>query len=242
MGPLVAREFDSTHWSLVLAAGDRGRPEAQAALTELCQRYWLPLCAYVRRRVPDADQAQDLTQDFFARLLEKDLLAAADPARGRFRSFLLTSLQHFLAHAHESRHAQKRGGGQRILSLTPQFDESGGPGDPGHGWTPEKLFHRQWALALLQLVLGQLREEWEAVSRPGTFADFQPFLTGDGAGPRYAEISARLKIAPAAARKIVSRLRQRYRELLHSEVARTVADPADVDDELNHLFEALAAP
>lgn len=231
--------FASTQWSIVLRAGQRGSPEAEAALALLCQRYWYPLYAYVRRHVGDVHEAQDLTQAFFARLLEKDTLRRAAPERGRFRSFLLTALKHFLANEWDRGNAQKRGGGRPLLSLDLADGESRFHQGPAHGLTPERTYERDWTLRLLELILERLRAEFQTADRARQFTALQGFLTGDRSGPSYAAVAADLGMTETAVRQAASRLRKRYRELLREEVAQTVAGPEEIDAEIRSLFEAL---
>lgn len=231
--------FATTHWSLVLEAGRVPRSDADSALATLCQQYWYPLYAYVRRRVPNVSEAQDLTQEFFARLLEKELLAQAAPERGRFRSFLLTALQHFLTNEWHKAQATKRGGGQQVLSLDFAAGDSRLNLDPGHDWTAEKLFERNWAITLLDHVLTQLREEYSQSGRGVMFELLRPYISGNRAEGSLAEVATQLEMTEGAAKVAAHRLRKRYRELLRSELAQTVADPSEIDEEIAWLFSAL---
>jgi RNA polymerase sigma-70 factor (ECF subfamily) len=231
--------FATTHWSLVLDAGRLPRAGADSALQALCQNYWYPLYAYVRRRVHDVSEAQDLTQEFFARLLEKDLLAQAAPDRGRFRSFLLTAMQNFLTNEWHKAQATKRGGGLKVLSLDFAAGDSRLNIDPGHGWTAEKLFERNWAITLLDHVLSRLQAEYEQVGRAKMFELLRPYISGNRAEGSLAEIATQLEMTEGAAKVAAHRLRKRYRELLRSELAQTVANPSEVDDEIAWLFSAL---
>ncbi len=228
--------FQTTHWSLVLRAGNRADREAEDALAALCGRYWYPLYAYVRRRTADLHEAQDLTQEFFARLLEKNTLAAASPERGRFRSFLLTAVKNFLANRRDRDNAGKRGGGTRKLSLDWDSGESRLKMEPAHDLTPERLFERQWVLTLLDLVMRRLQQECEAAGKAEHFERFKEVLTGGKERLPYAEVAADLGMSEEAARQAASRLRKRYRELLREEVSQTVAEPRDIDDEIRNLF------
>jgi RNA polymerase sigma factor (sigma-70 family) len=230
--------FATTHWSLVLAAGGRSSPEAERALSDLCQRYWYPLYVYVRRRVADLHEARDLTQEFFAGLLQKKSLARADPERGRFRSFLLTALQHFLVNEWHKTRAEKRGGGRRVLPLDFDAKDSQVGFEPAHDWTPERIFERQWALTLLDQVLGRLRQEYEDAGKMRLFEQLKTFLAGETKTATYAQAAAALDVSEGAVRVAAHRLRKRYRELLRQEVAHTVADDAEVDDEIRALFAA----
>jgi RNA polymerase sigma-70 factor (ECF subfamily) len=235
----AASEFASTHWSLVLAAGRRSLPASDEALAALCRSYWYPLYAYARRRLAHLQEAQDLTQDFFARLFEKNILASAQPERGHFRSFLLAAFKNFLTNEGEKARAQKRGGGQAPLSLDFQAGDSRYALEPAHEWTPERLFERQWALTLLEQVLAKLRAEFAKAGKEKHFEHLKAHLTGEAAAS-YADAAGELNMSEGAVKVAVHRLRGRYRELLRGEVAQTVANPEDVDDEIRRLFEALA--
>ena len=232
--------FATTHWSLVVAAGRRSSPASATALADLCQRYWYPLYVYVRRRVTSIEEARDLTQEFFARLLERNTLALADPDRGRFRSFLLTALKHFLINEWEKTKAQKRGGGRRALALDFDAKESQLTLEPVHAWTPERLYERHWALALLDQVLGQLRQEYQAAAKGPLFDHLKGFLVGESAAATYADTARVLDMTEGAVKVAAHRLRKRYRELLRHEVSQTVAEEAEVEDEIRALFRSLA--
>jgi len=230
--------FATTHWSIVLGAGQAKRADAAVALAELCQKYWVPLYAYVRRRVHDANEAQDLTQEFFARLLEKDVLAQATPERGRFRSFLLKAMQNFLTNEWRKAQAIRRGG-QRMLSLDFSKGDSKLTFEPGHDWTAERIFERNWCITLLEHVLTQLREEYAAAGKETLFTALRPFISSNRQEGSLAALGEQLDMTEGAVKVAAHRLRKRYRELLRSELAQTVADPADVDDEIAWLFTAL---
>jgi RNA polymerase sigma factor (sigma-70 family) len=233
--------FVTTHWSVVIAAAGRNdTTHARDALAGLCQAYWHPLYAYVRRLGHSPHDAQDLTQEFFARLLAKNYLANADESRGRFRSFLLVSLKHFLANEWDKACAQKRGGGAVPIPIDPDVAETGCHFEPADNVTADKIFERRWALTLLDLVLRRLREEYTATDREKLFEQLKPTLTEASREVRYAEIAVRLGSSEGAVKVAVHRLRQRYRELLRAEIADTVANPAEVDDELRNLFAALS--
>ncbi len=238
-GPRAAWRFASTHWSVVAAAGRKESPEAAAALAVLCQAYWYPLYAYARRRLARADDARDLTQEFFARLLEKDYLQAADARRGKFRSFLLTAFQHFLAKEHARSTAQKRGGHRRHLSLEFQDGEHRYRHEPDDPATPETLYERRWALTLLEQALARLRRELAASGKERLFEALKGTLTGDGTGEPYERIGRELGVSESAVKTAAHRLRRRYQELLRDEVARTVTAPEEVEDELRDLFAAV---
>jgi RNA polymerase sigma-70 factor (ECF subfamily) len=229
--------FATTHWSLVLAA--RGQtPAAREALAELCRVYWFPLYAYIRRQGHAAHEAEDLTQELFAQLLQRDDLAGLDPSRGRFRAFLLASCRHFLANQADKAQALKRGGGRTSLPLDLADADRRYAAEPGHEQTPERLFERRWALALLDQVLGRLRGHYETAGQAALFEHLKGALTGETDGP-YAEVAVALGMTEGAVKVAAHRLRQRYRDFLREEIARTVADEAEVDDEVRTLFRAL---
>ena len=232
--------FLTTHWSVVLAVGRSDSTRAQNALGRLCQTYWYPLYAYVRRCGHSPHDAQDLTQEFFARLLERQSIACADPTRGRFRSFLLSSLDHFLAHEWQKVRAQKRGGGRQILSLDLAMAEQRYDLEPADTSSPDKLFDKHWAGALLEEVLNQLEAEFQQAGKAELFAALKQTLTGTRESQPYAVLAAGLRMNEAAVKVAVHRLRKRYRELLRAEIANSVADPEQAEDELRHLFAALA--
>jgi len=231
--------FATTRWSLVLAAGRGDAPEAAAALAALCQTYWYPLYAFVRRSGHPADEARDLTQEFFARLLEKHSLRAADSERGRFRSFLLTALKRFLSKQRHQARAQKRGGGRKPLSLDFEEGESRYRLEPVTEVTAEAIYERHWALTLLEQVMARLRDEFERAGKPDAFDRLKVFLTGEAAAPSYRAVAVELGMTEGAVKVAVHRLRRRFRERVLAEIAQTVAAPADVDEELRHLFEAV---
>lgn len=233
--------FPTTRWSLVLQAGDAHAPLAQESLAELCGRYWYPLYAYIRRRGYDPEQARDLTQDFFARALEKGLMAEADPSRGRFRSFLRTVCADFLANRRDWNQARKRGGGQTILSIDSVDAEGRYSQELADEITPVRIFDRSWALTLLGQVLDQLGREYDEAGKAATFESLRAMLSGDPEVHSYVAVAIRLNTSEGAARVAAHRLRRRYGELLRQEIAATLADPADVDDEIKALFSALDA-
>ncbi|MGC3970033.1 MAG: sigma-70 family RNA polymerase sigma factor [Pirellulales bacterium] len=217
----------------------RGDAGGAVALAELCRGYWYPLYAYVRRRTGNPHDAQDLTQAFFAELLEHEKLAAALPERGKFRAFLLTALRNFLVNEHERATAKKRGGDAAVLSLDFADGESRWNLEPYSEETPERIFEREWTLTLLTHVLERLREEHEIAGKSELFAALRGTLDGSSGETSYSEIAAKLGLSNDAARQAAARLRRRYRELLRAEVLRTVAEPADVDAELRGLLENL---
>ena len=232
--------FVTTHWSIVVAAGRADTSRARDALARLCQTYWHPLYAYVRRVGHSPHDAQDLTQEFFARLLEKNYLADADESRGRFRSFLLASLKHFLANEWHKAQTQKRGGGQIPISIDVSAAETSCHFEPADTTTADKIYERRWALTLLDQVLRRLREEYVRDGKQNLFEQLKPTLTEASRSVAYAEIARRLDTTEGAVKVAVHRLRQRYREILRAEIAETVASPDEVEDELRNLFAALA--
>src|SRR6266702_545775 len=232
------KEFNTTHWSLVLAA--RGESaEAQVALEELCRVYWYPLYAFVRRHGHSPEDAEDLIQGFFARLLQRRDLETVQRERGRLRSYLLVSLKHFTLNEQLRARAEKRGGGQSLISLDEVEAEKKFAQEPVDNSTPEKIFERRWALALLDQVLERLRQEHEATARLRLFDTLRWFLSDEPAEQSQAQIGAQLGLSTGAVKQAVRRRRQRYRELLHEEVANTVATAADIDDEVRHLVAVL---
>ncbi len=232
--------FVTTHWSVVLTAGASDTTCARAALENLCQTYWYPLYAYVRRRGHSPEDAQDLTQAFFARLLERNWVGQADRQKGRFRSFLLSALNHFLADEWDKARAQKRGGGVAPLPLEFDAAETRYSHEPADNVTPEHNYERRWALTLLDEVLRRLRSDYEQEGKTELFAALHPCLVGDRSAQPYAELAAKLGVAEGTVKAAVHRLRRRYRQLLRDEIGQTVAEPGEVDEELRHLFAVLA--
>ncbi|MGA2496164.1 MAG: sigma-70 family RNA polymerase sigma factor [Tepidisphaeraceae bacterium] len=234
-----AEQFLTTRWSVVLAAG-RGTPaRARKALAELCQTYWYPLYAYVRRRGHGPQDAEDLTQGFLARLLEKHAIAQARHERGRFRSFLLASMNHYLSDEWDKARAQKRGG-ERVISLDAMSAESRYAMEPQDQLTPERVFERQWALRLLAEVLRRLEAEYAAEGKAEQFEHLRSCLTGQRRDLPYAELARRMQTSEGAMKVAAHRLRQRYRALLREEIAQTVASEDEVEEELRTLHLALA--
>jgi RNA polymerase sigma-70 factor (ECF subfamily) len=231
--------FASTHWSIVLQARDPASPQATEALASLCRGYWYPLYVFIRRQVGSADRAEELTQEFFARLLEKDFLASADQSRGRFRSFLLACCKHFLANQHDADRAQKRGGGRALFSLDLQAGQRYDL-EPARDLSPEKLFERRWALTLLEQVLEQLGREYRQDGKGELYDRLRNVLVGDPDAAPYASIGETLGMTEAAVKKAAERLRRRYRDILREQIAQTVETPEQIDDEIRALFAALA--
>jgi len=234
------KQFQTTRWSMILAARDGESQEARDALAALCAAYWYPLYAFVRRKGNDPDASQDLVQGFFTRLLERGDLALVDRSKGKFRSFLMAACTHYMANERDKERAKKRGGNQPPVSIDALTAEGRYRREPVHDLTPERLFDRQWALALLDQVLAQLELEMSLAGKSRQFAVLQPALLGGAKRVPYAEIAATLSISEEAARAAAHRLRRRYRELLKNLVSRTVDDPGDVDDEIRMLFSALS--
>ncbi len=226
----------TTHWSVVLSARDRSSPHSLEALEHLCRTYWYPLYAFVRRQGRRPHDAQDLTQAFFARLLEKDYLKAAGSERGRFRTFLLVALKRFLADEWDREHAQKRGGFAEMIPMDQEFAEARFSAEPAHQLQPDVLFDRQWASTLIERVVKRLEEEYLNSGRAKLFEQLRHCLVKDKSAPSYAEIAARLSLTEAAVKMAVHRLRVRYREILRAEIADTVAGPAEVEQEIRDLF------
>jgi RNA polymerase sigma factor (sigma-70 family) len=231
-------DFPATRWTLVIAAADPQRKEARSALVSLCESYWYPLYAYVRRRGYRADEAQDLTQEFFIRVLEGRYLDRADPEKGRFRSFLLTSLKFFVADEQDRQRAQKRGGGA-VLPLEFSSGEDTYQREPAHEETPERIFERRWALSVLDRVVERLRDEFVQHGRPEHFERLKMFLLGKSDAP-YAALAREMNTSEGALKVAIHRLRKRYRELFRQEIADTVADPREVESELRFLADALS--
>jgi RNA polymerase sigma-70 factor (ECF subfamily) len=233
------RWFVTTHWSVVLTARQPDSPQAAAAMEQLCRTYWPPLFAFIRRDGRTVAEAEDLTQEFFARFLEKDQLAHLRHQRGKFRSFLLTLLKHFLAEQRNRARAQKRGGGQAVLSLD-QLREEGAHGlEPADHFTPDQAFDRRWAEIVLQQALNRLEQEYAQAGNAALFAhlkDFQPHAPG---GLSHAELGARLGKSEAAIKSAALRLRRRHREILREEIAHTVTRPEEIDEEIRHLLTVL---
>jgi len=228
--------FGTTQWSLVLKAGQG----AEEALLKLCKIYWPPLYAFVRRRGHPVHEAQDLTQTFFVHILENRTLGAVAPAKGRFRSFLLVSLKHFLDNEWHKAHAVRRGGRYQFISwddLKSDDRELLGPAD---SMTPEKAFNRRWALMLLERVMNRLRAECAAARKEALFDKLKDYLTGDAAGKSYREMAAELQLTEGAVKVTVHRLRRRFGELIREQIARTVDSPEEIDDEIRELFAALS--
>jgi len=236
---VAGRRFATTRWSLVLGARDGDTVDAQEALAELCESYWFPLYAFVRRQGYRAEDAADLTQGFFAKLLEKDYLQDVRPEAGRFRSFLLASLKHFLYNEWDRRQAQKRGGRVPKISLDAELAENRYGVEPVETHTPEDLYERQWALTVLERSLGRLEAETPPAKLP-RLARLRPFLIEASHDVTYAEIGAELGLSESGVKVAVHRLRRQFGLALRQEIGQTVADPSEVDDEIRHLLTSLS--
>ena len=231
--------FRTTHWSQVLLAGQSDSAQAREALAKLCQRYWYPLYVFVRRQGQGPEDAQDLVQGFFARLLEKHFLKDADPEKGKFRSFLLIALKRFMANEWDRANRLKRGGGYRVISLDEQDTEARYQTEPADETSPERAYERQWAITVLEQVLDRLENEFLTAGKSRLFNELKVYLSGESSRSSYLEIGGRLGMTVAAVKVAVHRLRERYRELLRMEIANTVASPEAIDDEIRDLFSAL---
>lgn len=232
--------FATTHWSVVLAAGQEHTLRAGEALEKLCRAYWYPLYVYVRRRGYGVEDAEDLTQGFLAQLLQRKSFARVDPGRGRFRSFLLSALNYYLADERDRARAQKRGGGQPPLSFDAQMAEQRYRSEPADCLSPDRTFERKWAQVLLDQVLARLEQEFHAAHKATLFQRLRVFLVAGSAEQHYADAAAELGMSADAVKKAVHRLRHRYAELFREEIAHTVRTSADVEDELRHLCALMA--
>ncbi|MCI0538466.1 MAG: sigma-70 family RNA polymerase sigma factor [Verrucomicrobiales bacterium] len=235
------KNFPTTHWSVVLAAGDPHAPNREQALAALCRTYWYPLYGYVRGCGLSPEDAQDITQSFFGRLMEADLLARADRGRGRFRWFLLKSLQNFLRNEITRAEAQKRGGGRSLVSWDALEAEQRYTSELVDHGTADVIFDRRWARAVMEQALDKLTLEFSRSGRRELFERLRVYLASEVRAGEYANIASDLGLSTAAVKVTVHRVRQRYREIIRSEIAHTVSDPADVDDELRHLAQLLSA-
>lgn len=235
----ASRTFRTTHWTVVVNAGHAPSTEARRAMESLCETYWYPVYAFVRRQGGSADDALDLTQGFFARLLEKRDLAGVDRGRGRFRSWLVAAVKHYLANERDRSRADKRGGGRRPLSIDADDAESRYKLEPSHDVTPERVFERRWALTLLDQVLTALRDESAADGKANVFDALKAFIGGRPGEGRYREVAEALGMAEGTVRMAVHRLRRRYRELLRQHIAQTVETPEQIEEEIEFLFAAV---
>jgi len=232
--------FATTHWTAVLAAGRGGSRQAHVALEELCRTYWFPLYAYVRRQGHSHEDAEDLTQAFFARLLEKNYLEGITSDKGKFRAFLLVAVKRFLANEWDRATRQKRGGGVIPLSLNWQDADTRYQINPADHLSPDKLYDRAWGVTVLERVITRLRDESEAEGKTKLYEQLKPFLMVGKSNIPYAQAAVALELTEGAVRVAVHRLRRRYRELLREEISKTLLDPAQADEEMQALFSALA--
>jgi RNA polymerase sigma-70 factor (ECF subfamily) len=233
--------FVTTHWSVVLSAQDPHCPRSREALESLCRTCWYPLYSYVRRSGHSPPDAEDLTQGFFARLLEKDYLKTAAREKGRFRTFLLVALKRYLANEWDRQHAQKRGGFASVVMIDQEMAESRFASEAVHNLSPDLIFDRQWAMTLLERTMTQLQQEYAASGRSRLFKNLRSCVAKDESALPYAEIAGRLKLTEAAVKMAVSRLRTRYREILQHEIAQTVSTPEEIEEEIRHLFSAFGS-
>lgn len=232
--PQASVDFTETRWSVVAAAAENQSPGAAAALETLCETYWFPIYVYIRRRGHSPHDAQDLTQDFFARIVSDNSFARADRGKGKFRSYLLGALNHFLADDWDKKRASKRGGGQTILSI--QAAEEKYMQIPSTSVSPEKAFDHRWGMILLEQGVRRLQAELKAAKKEAQFELLKDFLINESAPGRYDAVARKLSLSPNRVAVMVFRMRKRFRELLRAELAQTVSTQADLDEELRHLF------
>lgn len=237
--PSAAR-FATTHWSVIITAGQASTTRSEDALEHLCRTYWPPVYSYLRRQGHSVHESQDLTQGFFARFLEKNYLQNVQPAKGKFRSYLLGAVKHFVSNERDRAQAKKRGGGQPILSLDFERAEGQYGIEPSDSTTAEKIFDRCWALALLDRVLSRLQEENEARGKAKTFEHLKVFITKGTSTESYQDVAEKLETTTGAVKVAAHRLRHRYREILKEEVSGTVENEAEIDEELRYLLEAVS--
>jgi RNA polymerase sigma factor (sigma-70 family) len=237
---LPAAGFPTTQWSCVFRAGDPADQQGRDALERLCRDYWYPLYAFARRQGLDTEQASDLVQGFLADLIERRDLAKADPSRGRFRSFLRTACANFLSHSRDHDRAAKRGGGRAPVSIDLQDAEGRYINEPVHEITAERLFERRWTMVLLDHVLARLESEATRGGKPELFSQLRPLLEGHDLSQSYQQIGEALQMSESSVKVAAHRLRSRYRQLLREEVGRTVADPAEIEEEIADLLRALS--
>ena len=237
--PESAGQFNTTRWSVVLMAGRTLSPESEAALEKLCRAYWQPVCAFARRKGWNEEDAKDLTQQFFASLLQRKDFSGLDRRKGKFRTFLLSAFTHFLANEYDRATAQKRGGGNTILSLDQFAPDELGNACPATDVAPDTIYDMRWAQTILQAALRQLKEEMSQANKQRQFDELKHFLTANAAAGEYALVAHKLGVEAAAAPVMVHRLRHRYRELVRAEVAQTVSSPLELEEEMKYLFAVL---
>ncbi|MFO0947885.1 MAG: sigma-70 family RNA polymerase sigma factor [Planctomycetota bacterium] len=232
-------KFSTTHWSVILSAARKGSPDSSSALSKLCAEYWYPLYAYARRQNYTAADSEDLTQGFFARLIDRNDLAAVDRERGKFRTFLLHAFKRYLANEREKANARKRGGGRSLVSLDFTGGEERYRLEPAHVETPDKRFEREWALSVIEQVFNAIREEYEAAGALETFERLRDYLTASPREPSYRELAERYDVPEGALRTAVHRMRRRFQKTLRAKISETVSSKAEIDDELRDLILAL---
>jgi DNA-directed RNA polymerase specialized sigma24 family protein len=240
--PLGPDAFSTTRWTVVLTAGGPDALQAKAALEDLCGTYWYPLYVYIRRQVPTREDAEDLTQSFFSRLLERNYLTGLNSEKGKFRAFLLASLKHFLANEWDRAACQKRGGGETFLSLDWHDADTRYQITPADHLSPDKLYDRAWAVTLLERVVTRLRDEHARDGKAALFEQLKPFLMAGKGDIPYAQVAASAGLNEGALRVAVHRLRRRYRELLQEEIAQTLSDPSHAAEEMRALLNAFREP
>lgn len=233
------RRFSTTRWSLIVAAGDSRSPDAQSALATLCETYWFPVYAFIRRSGQSHDDARDLTQAFFMRVLEKNYFKDAKSERGRFRSFLLASVRHFLSNQRDWDRALKRGGGQTLLAIDVESGDQQYQHEPVEHETPDRIYERRWALAALAAAMARVAARYEHTGRSDLFARLKPYLTGDEP-ESYAALAAEAGVSEGSLRVAVHRLRRQFASSLREAIAETVENPGDVEEELRHLLAAVS--
>jgi len=236
---VLPSRFQTTSWSLVLAAGAAPTPDSERALASLCHIYWQPVYAFIRKRGYDSEHARDLAQGFFTFVLEKHGFSRADPERGRFRTFLLTSVKNYLANERDRASARKRGGGQIAIPIDPVEAESWYAPEAVDEITPEHLYQRRWALALLERVFARLRDHAQVAGKTDRFDRLAAFLVEDDSNSPYDQLAEEMGTSVGALRVAVHRLRRSYRDLLRAEIAETVSSSEEIDDEVRFLFESL---
>jgi len=236
--PLMNQRFTTTHWSVVLTCGADDTVSSAAAMEQLCRTYWYPLYAYVRRRGHPVEEAKDLTQEFFARLIEKEWVTAADANKGRFRTFLLIALNHFLAKEWRRQRAAKRGGGRRPICLD-DTAEARHINEPASNATPERLYERRWALSVFSQALSRLRAQYVTLGKQQHYECFKKFLSTQPDDGEYAAVGQELEMSPGAVAAAVHRLRQQYRDAVRAEVSQTVESPGELEEEMRWLLQAL---
>jgi DNA-directed RNA polymerase specialized sigma24 family protein len=233
--------FTTTHWSVVLSAKTPSSPDYQRALSTLCETYWFPIYAFLRRQGYNAHKAEEQTQGFFAHMIEMKDLCRADPGRGRFRSFLLSMLKHFMADLRDHAQAQKRGGGKKTLSLDFTDAESRYKLEPVNELSPDKLFEKSWALTLLCQTMTRLKNEAANTNKQKLFEQLKAHMAGHSHAVPYRELAGQLEMTEGSVKIAMHRLKKRYQELLREQIAATVSDPDEIDDEIRSLFVALTS-